>query len=193
MARPVAVIAKVGLLEHRGKVRTKEGVFEVVRDGDGWYVVGGPAAEGSGKVRYDDEGELLEIERPGIAVSIHFRGELEHTTFTFGGRTYAVGTMDFGNISIKEGPRPVVSGHVTVSGARLVTVAPEMLPIERELAFGLALRSSAADDDYWDESHPFYELFKENTEESVLGEEARRGGGKKGAAPAGARPSGVDA
>ena len=46
MARTVAVIAKVGLLEHRGKVRTKEGVFEVVRGADGWYTVGGPAADG---------------------------------------------------------------------------------------------------------------------------------------------------
>ena len=173
MARTVAVIAKVGLLEHRGKVRTKEGVFEVVRGADGWYTVGGPAAEGPGKVRYDDERELLEIQRPGIVLSIHFRGELEHTTFTFRGHTYEVGTMDFGNISIREGTRPVVRGHVTVSGARLLSVADEMLPVERELVFGLAVRSSAADEDYWDESHPFLEGMKENAEESVLDEEAR--------------------
>ena len=173
MAGSVAVIAKVGLLEHRGKVRTKEGVFEAVRGADGWYTVGGPAAEGPGKVRYDDEAERLELQRPGNAVSIHFRGELERTTFEYRGHTYDVATMDFGNILIQEGPRPVVQGHVTVSGARLVRVAPEMLPIERELAFGLALRSSAIDDDYWDESHPFLEGIKENAEESVLDEETK--------------------
>ena len=81
--------------------------------------------------------------------------------------------MDFGNISIREGARPVVRGHVTVSGARLLSVADEMLPVERELVFGLAVRSSAADEDYWDESHPFLEGMKENAEESVLDEEAR--------------------
>ncbi len=169
----MAVIAKVGLLEHGGKVRTKEGIFEVTRGTDGWYTVGGPGAEGPGRVRYDDERELLEIERPGVAVSIHFRPELERTTFMFRGHTYEVATMDFGNISIREGSRPVVQGHVTVSGDKLRTVAPDLLPIERELAFGLAVRSSAIDSDSWDEEHPFLEGIEEGAEGAVLDEETK--------------------
>lgn len=175
----MAVIAKIGLLEHRGKVRTKEGVFEVTREADGWYAVGGPAAEGPGKLRYDDERETLEIQRPGIAVSIRFRPELERTSFALSGHTYDVAPMDFGTISIQENGRPVVQGHVTVSGARLVTVAPELLPIERELAFGLALRSSALDTDLWDEDQPFFEGIKQRAEEAVLDEESRHAAGKR--------------
>lgn len=67
--------------------------------------------------------------------------------------------MDFGNISIKEGGRPAVRGHTTVSGVRLLVVAPDLEPLERELAFGLALRSSALDKDLWDEDHPLLARF----------------------------------
>ena len=169
----MTVIAKVSLREHGGKVRTKEGIFEVTRAEDAWFSVGGPAAEGPGRVRYDDERETLQIERPGTALSIHFRPELERTTFTFGGHTYDVATMDFGTISIKEGSRPAVEGHVTVSGVRLLSVAPELLPVERELAFGLALRGAAADEDFWDESHPFLERIIQRGEETILDEEAK--------------------
>lgn len=169
----MAVIAKVGLLEHGGKVRTEAGIFEVTRAPDGTYLVGGPAAQGSGKVRYDDHRETLEIQRPGVDVSIQFRPELERTTFEFGGRTYEVGTMDFGDISIQEGDRPVVRGHETVSGVRLLSVAPELVAIERELAFGLALRGSSVDEDHWREDQPFLEGLKERAEDAFLREDAK--------------------
>ena len=171
----MTVIAKIGVLEHGGKVRTKDGVFAVHRGPDGSYAVSGPAGEPAGRVRYDDERETLTIERPGFALSIRFRPELEHTRFELAGHTYEVATMDFGNISIKEDARAVVQGHVTVSGVRLLTVAPELVPVERELAFGLALRSSAADEDYWDEDQPFFEALKQRAEGAVLGEESRHG------------------
>lgn len=169
----MAVIAKVGLLEHGGKVRTKAGIYEARRAPDGWYVVQGPTAEGSGKVRYDEGRGTLEVQRPGVDVSIRFRAELEHTTFEFGGHTYEVGTMDFGDISIREGARPVVRGHETVSGVRLLSVAPELEPIERELAFGLALRGASVDENYWREDEPFLEGIKERAEDAFLREDAK--------------------
>ncbi len=155
----VVVVAKVGVLEKNGKVRTPEGTYEVTASDDGWYTVMGPASEASGRVRYDDDRNLLEVEKPGVRLSIHFRPELEHTTFELNRHIYEVATMDFGNISIKEGSRPVVRGHGTVSGVRLLAVAPDLEPLERELAFGLALRSSALDKDLWDEDHPLLARF----------------------------------
>lgn len=169
----VAVIAKIGLLERRGKVRTPSGVFEVVREEDSGFTVGGPAAEGPGRVHYDDDRDVLDIQRPGISVSIVFRPELEHTTFDFRGHVYEVGTMDFGDISIREGGRSVVKGHVTISGVRLQSVEPELLPIERELAFGLALRSSSLDEDSWREDQPFLTGLEESAEDAVLREDER--------------------
>ena len=67
--------------------------------------------------------------------------------------------MDFGEISIKEGDRPVVRGHGTVSGVRLLEVAPEIEALERELAYGLALRSLALDKDLWREDNPLRFIF----------------------------------
>ena len=169
----MAVIAKLGWREHGGKVRIADGVFEVTLDPDGWYAVGGPPSEGAGKVRYDDERDTLEIRRAGVDVSIAFKPELEHTTFEFRGHAYEVGTMDFGNISIKEGTRPVARGHETVSGVRLLSVAPDLVPIERELAFGLALRGAAVDEGYWREDEPFLEGIRERAEGAFLHEDAR--------------------
>src|SRR5713226_2079241 len=62
----VVVVAKVGVLEKKGKVRTAEGTYEVSLSDDDWYAVRGPASEAAGRVRYDDEGNLLEIEKPGV-------------------------------------------------------------------------------------------------------------------------------
>ena len=155
----MVVVARIGISENRGKVRTPEGIYDVRRDADGWYTVAGPAVQQPGRVRYNDDRNLLEIERPGLSVSIHFRPELEHTTFELTGHTYEVGTMDFGEISIKEGDRPVVRGHGTVSGVRLLEVAPEIEALERELAYGLALRSLALDKDLWREDNPLRFIF----------------------------------
>ena len=146
--RLMAVIAKLGLLEH-GRVRTDAGVFAVRPGDDGWFRIAGTSPEDAGRVRYHDERKLLEIERPDVTLSIHFLGETEKTTFEFAGRTCDIGTMDFGEILIREAGRPVVKGHSTVSGVRLDSVDPAFQPIERELAFGLALRSSGIDRELW--------------------------------------------
>jgi hypothetical protein len=156
----VVVVAKVGIRETKGKVRTPEGIFDVGRPRDGWFTVGAPSGQDPGRVRYTDERDLLEIERSDVSVSIHFKGELEHTTFELHGHTYEVGTMDFGNILIKEGDHPAVRGHGTVSGIRLLAVAPDFEPLERELAFGLALRAADIDRDLWNEDHPMLARFK---------------------------------
>jgi hypothetical protein len=60
-----------------------------------------------------------------------------------------------------------------VSGVRLLSVAPELLPIERELAFGLAVRGSAVDADYWREDEPFLEGIKQSAEDTFLREDAK--------------------
>lgn len=172
----MAVIAKIGLFEHRGKVRTEAGVFEVVRTEDDWYSVGGPAAEGSGHVRYDEDRQIIHIERPGVTLTIDFDPEPKRTIFQFQGHVYEVGSMDWGEISIKEGSRPVVRGHVTISGVRLVLVAPELLSVERELAFGLALRGAALDEDFWQAEHVYTEWSKDRVEDAVLREEEKRRG-----------------
>ncbi len=170
----MAVIAKIGLLEHRGKVRTPAGVFEVNLGEDGWYTVGGPATEGAGRVRYEENRQVIRIERPGIGVSIDFDPEPTKTVFQFRGLAFEVGSMDFGNILIKEGDRPAVRGHVTISGVRLVDVEPDLQPIERELAFGLALRGAALDEDFWHAEHAYSELQRDRVENAVLREEERR-------------------
>lgn len=172
-AGPVTVIAKLGILEHHGKVRTPAGIFEVQGTREEGYEVGGPEAEGPGRVRYDEGGDVLHIQRPGIEVSIHFLPELVATTFQFRGHSYEIGPMDAGNISIKEGITPVVRGHETVSGVRLLFVAPELVPIERELAFGLAVRGDALDAGNWREDEPFLEGLKQGAEGAFLREDAK--------------------
>lgn len=157
----MTVVAKIGFRERRGKVRTDAGVFPVERGDAGWFTVAGPAAEGSGRVRYEPNQGILEIERPGLRAVIDFQPEREGTTFTFGGHTYQAGAMNFGTIWIKEAERNVVQGHVTLNGVRLTLVAPEIQPIERELAFGLALRGEALDEDFWREDESFFETFKQ--------------------------------
>lgn len=169
----MTVVAKIKLREHGGKVRTDAGVFDVVHVGEGWFTVSGPVAEGIGRVRYEPSQGILEIERPGIRLVVDFQPEMEGTRFTFQGHAYQAGAMDFGTIWIKEGERKVVQGHVTASGVRLTLVAPEVQPIERELAFGLALRGEALDEDFWREDEPFFEWLKEKAEDKVLREDER--------------------
>ncbi len=149
----MAVIAKIGVIEHRGKVRTQDGVFEVKEGEDGWYTVDAPAGQGSGRLRYEPNQQVLTIQRPEGELVIDFQPDIERTAFDFGGRHYDVGSMDFGNVLFKEGTRPAVQGHVTIGGVRLVTVAPEFIPFERELAYGLAIRGSVLDSDFWREEN----------------------------------------
>ncbi len=169
----MTVIAKLGFLEHHGKVRTQAGIFEARGTPEEGYEIAGPASEGPGRVRYDEDRDVLDIQRPGISVSIHFLPELEQTTFQFGGHAYEIGTMDFGEIAIREGTRLVVVGHETVSGVRLLVVAPEFVPIERELAFGLAVRGNAVDADNWREDEPFLEQLKQRAESAFLRGDAK--------------------
>ncbi len=164
----MAVVAKIGFRERRGKVRTDAGVFPVERAGEGWFTVGGPAGEGGGRVRYEPNQGILEIERPTVRVVIDFQPEVEGTTFTYGGHTYRAGAMTFGTIWIKEDGRTVVEGHVTLSGVHLTQVAPEFQPIERELAFGLALRGEALAEDSWREDESFFEQIKQGAEDRIL-------------------------
>ena len=98
----MVVVAKVGITEKKGKVRTPAGIFEVTRGKDGWYAVDAPKGQATGKVRYDDDRNVLDIERPDSTLSIHFRGELGQTTFSLNSRTYEVAPMDFGNIAITD-------------------------------------------------------------------------------------------
>lgn len=149
----MAVIAKIGVIEHRGKVRTQEGVFAVEEGEDGWYTVGAPAGQTPGRLHYEPNRQVLTIERPEGALVIDFQPQIERTTFEFSGYRYEVGSMDFGNIVFKEGTRTAVQGHVTIGGVRLVTVAPEFLPFERELAYGLAIRGSVLDSEFWRDEH----------------------------------------
>jgi len=137
----VAVVAKTGILGG-GRVRTEEGVYGIRQAADGWYSILGRTAGDSGRVRYNGARDILEIQRHGVRLSIQFRSELERTTFELDRTVYDVATMDFGRISIRERGRSVVEGRVTPSGVRLESVAPDLQPIERELAFGLALRSN---------------------------------------------------
>ncbi len=169
----MAVIAKIGLLRKGGKVRTKEGVFDVTLNEDGRYVVPGRAGEDPGLVRYDFDRQVLHIERPAVTLEIRFRPELERTTFDYGGHRYEIGTMDFGTILFTEAGRAAIRGHVTISGVRLLSVASDLEPIERELAFGLALRSSALDDLFWQEDQPFLTGLQEGAQGSLLREEER--------------------
>ncbi len=137
----MAVVAKTGILEG-GKVRAEDGVCRARQEVDGWYSIVERTPGDSGRVRYNGARDILEIERLGVRLSIQFRPELERTSFELDRTVYDVATMDFGRVSIRERGRSVVEGRVTPGGVRLDSVAPELQPIERELAFGLALRSN---------------------------------------------------
>lgn len=143
------VVAKLGLLEDRGRVRTDEGTFEVHPSEVDGYVVEAPTGKEPGLVRYDSEYQVLRIDRPEVTLAISFRPEAEHTTFLLNGRSYEVAPMGSGEILFTEEKRPVVRGHLTTSGAHLEFVAREFVPIVRELAFGLALRGAYGEERFW--------------------------------------------
>lgn len=142
LPRSVAIVVKLGVLRNRHEVKTDDGVFGVRPSEAGGYVVEAPPGQDPGVVRYDEKERVLDIQRPGLSLRIRFGTEQERTFFDFDEHHYEVGTLDFGKVDVAEAGRQVVGGYATVSGVRLEFVAPDIRPIERELAFGLALRSA---------------------------------------------------
>ncbi len=138
----MAIVVKLGVLRDRHEVKTDDGVFDVRPSAEDGYVVEAPAGEEPGLVRYNEGDRVLDIQRPGVALRIRFGTEQEPTVFDFDNHRYEVGTLDFGKVDIAEAGRQAVGGFATLSGIRLEFVVPELRPIERELAFGLALRSA---------------------------------------------------
>jgi len=134
----MVVEARVGIF--RGSRVSAEGVqYEVRRLPGSWYEVDAPVPSGRGRVHYSGWRDVIRIERTDAVLEIRFR--LRGTSFSWRGRTYRVGSMLWGRVTIDDQGRPVASGVMTLSGVRLEFVSPELEPIARELAFGLALRT----------------------------------------------------
>ncbi len=115
-------------------VRTK-----VLRDTGGWYVVEGIHPGETARVLYREMQDLLLICWPESTLRVAFHGG--EGRFEWDGRTYRIASMIEGLLRVDQEGRRVAEGHVTVAGARLETVASELLPVIRPLAWGLALRS----------------------------------------------------
>ena len=128
----------MGILRDRLLADRRE--FPIIRGREGWRHVVDAGGLG-GRVRYDGWRDVIEIESPVGSLRIRFRWR--RTTFTWRGRTYTVPSMGWSRVTILEQGRPVVEGRLTLSGIRLEALDPEFLPIERELAIGLAQRSLA--------------------------------------------------
>ncbi len=136
-AAAVALEAKIGILKDRLVVEGAE--YPLRREGGGWITVPTVGSRRGGRVRYDALRDRIRIETPSDAALIPFHWR--HTTFAFRGHTYRVGPMAWGHVMVSREERPVVTGRVTLSGVRLGYVAPELEPIARELAVGLAYRA----------------------------------------------------
>lgn len=113
--------------------------YRVRREGQGAFRIAGPGPEDGGRVLFYPWRDYASIERRDGLVEIQFKDE--RTEFDWDRHTYRLGDMLDGDIHIREEERLVVDGRVTVSGVRLRTLAPDLDPIIRELAFALALRS----------------------------------------------------
>ncbi len=138
-APPVVLEAKIGILRDR---LVMEGVeYPLRREGGGWVSVPSVGAQPGGRVRYDSLRDRIRIESCGGSTVIPFRWR--RTSFTFGGQQYRVGPMAWGHVMVSRGDRPVATGRVTPTGVRLGYVAPELEPMARELAVGLAFRAVA--------------------------------------------------
>lgn len=131
----MALEARIGILRDRLVVEGVE--YPIRHEGGGWVSV----AAARRRVRYEPFRDRIRIEGPGFAVAIPFRWR--QTTFGFGGRRYRVGPMAWGHVMVSRDGRPVITGHVTMSGVRFGYVAAELQPIARELAVGLAYRAIA--------------------------------------------------
>jgi hypothetical protein len=135
----VPLEARIGILRDRLVVEGVE--YPIRHEGGGWVSVPATGSQPRRRVRYDALRDRIRIEGRGEVVAIPFHWR--HTTFAFGGRRYRVGPMTWGHIMVSADGRPVITGHVTMSGVRLGHVAPEMQPIAHELAVGLAYRAIA--------------------------------------------------
>jgi hypothetical protein len=85
--------------------------------------------------------DRIHIDSPAGLLEIRFRWR--NTTFMWRGRRYRIESAFAGRVRIVNDVRPAVEGKTTWSGVRLTYVEPELRPIERELALGLALRAQA--------------------------------------------------
>jgi hypothetical protein len=133
----VTVDARIGLFRDRVIVSGLE--FPVRRVRGGWREVVDPS--GSSRVRYDGWRDRLLIDAPSGSLVLKFRWR--NTTFPWRGRTYRIDSGFWGRVRIFGGDREAAGGRFTLSGFRLEFVAPELHPIERELAIGLGLRAQA--------------------------------------------------
>ena len=133
----VTIEVRIGLLRDRVFEGSRE--FEVRRGRDGWRYIG-DAPRGANRVRYDGWRDVLVIESSHGSFRIRIRWR--NTTFAWRGRSYRIEHSFLSRVTIFQGDRPAVQGHLTWSGIRLERVDPEFRDIERELAFGLAHRAT---------------------------------------------------
>ncbi len=131
--------ARIGILRDRLVVEGVE--YPVRREGGGWLSVPSVGPQSSARVRYDALRDRIRIESAAGTTLVPFRWR--GTNFTFGGHRYRIGPMAWGHVMVSRGDRPVATGRVTMHGVRLGFVAPELDPIAKELAIGLAFRAIA--------------------------------------------------
>ncbi len=136
----VALEVRHGLLGD-GRIRMDRVRTRVLRDTGGWYIVRDESGWGDARVLYRDVQDLAVIQWSGVVLRVPFHGGVAE--FVWDGRTYQIGSMIGGAIHIRQEGRLVAEGYVTVAGLRLGSVASELLPIIRPLAWGLTLRSEA--------------------------------------------------
>ncbi|HKZ98671.1 MAG TPA: hypothetical protein VJ326_03660 [Thermoplasmata archaeon] len=134
----MAVEATIGIVSHRLRVDDRD--VPVRRAGRGWYAIPGIGPGGSSRIRYSPFSDRIRIEAAGPALEIRFH--LRRTTFVWQGRAYRIRSMAWGRVVVEREGRAVVRGTITWSGVRLDRVVPEIAPIVRELALGLAFRAA---------------------------------------------------
>jgi hypothetical protein len=135
----VTLEARIGILKDRLVVEGVE--YPIRREGGGWVSVPSMGSRPSGRVHYDALRDRIRIESSLGSTVIPFRWR--GTNFNFGGQRYRIGPMAWGHVMVSRGDRPMATGRVTMHGVRLGFIAPELDPIAKELAIGLAFRAIA--------------------------------------------------
>lgn len=136
----VALEARHGLLGD-GRIRLDGKRSRVRQDTGGWFVVEDVPPWESARVLYREVQDLAIIQWPGAILRVVFHaGEGE---FVWEERRYHIGSMIEGEIRIQQEARTVAEGHGTVAGLHLESVATELLPIIRPLAWALVLRGES--------------------------------------------------
>ncbi len=132
------VTVKHGLLGG-GRIWVDHVETEVRREGAGVYFVDAPDVWDRARMHYDrfEDHFRIEFEQDAVDVSFH-QGE---ANFAWKDRPYHIASLALGETHIDQAGRPVATGFVTVSGLHLDPVEPELLPLIRPLAWGLALYS----------------------------------------------------